>query len=506
MREVIVTMHTSESLGQYKRARLGRRSCPQFRWLFITLTLLSVAPFWTVHYPIITDYPNHLARWFVLHHGQDPLYHFSSLYAPAWGPLPYITSDILAVGLQYVLPIDVVGRCILSFCIVSVALASLFFLKKACPENSNLALFGIVVAFNPNFLMGSIGNQISIAFCLLVVGCWVSYCSSRRVGMALCVLFGLLITYFSHLIGFAVAGIVMGVYALFQKGRWKTLGALGVLSTPALAIFVYNQLRAGSASDLVYAGLTGWEKVRNLLFPIRMFTSWAVDVVVLALLAVVIVLVLMRDRQQTTIQPAWLAVCMVLALVYLVAPGEYRDGGYADVRIMPFLYFFILPVFRFARIPHYLVVGLAMLVLFRVVTVEQMFIVHQRELKQLTLAFNAIPRDAKVLPLVTLEGGRGLVGRGDVHHLTYGIIGRGFLVPTLFHLPGVQPIRLTGSVYCPNVFCFVTSASDAEWRQLELSYDYLWVQKGRNVLPFATWIGNPVFSNEYVTVYHLKHV
>ena len=34
--------------------------------------------------------------------------------------------------------------------------------------------------FNPNFLMGSISNQFSLAFCLLVVGLWVSYCRTRK--------------------------------------------------------------------------------------------------------------------------------------------------------------------------------------------------------------------------------------------------------------------------------------------------------------------------------------
>jgi len=39
-----------------------------------------------------------------------------------------------------------------------VVAATYFFLKKTCPENVGLASFGILVAFNPNFLMGSISN------------------------------------------------------------------------------------------------------------------------------------------------------------------------------------------------------------------------------------------------------------------------------------------------------------------------------------------------------------
>ena len=78
---------------------------PRMFWL---LSLIAVLPIWTVPYPVVTDYPNHLARWFVLFHMEDPNFHFATFYAPAWGPLPYITPDVLAMALQYVLPIDIV--------------------------------------------------------------------------------------------------------------------------------------------------------------------------------------------------------------------------------------------------------------------------------------------------------------------------------------------------------------------------------------------------------------
>lgn len=491
---------TSEFLGRRNQVGSGEVSFPRFRWLFVALTLLAVMPFWTVRYPVIADYPNHLARWFVLYHEQDPVYRFSTMYAPAWGPLPYITPDILAVALQYVLPIDIVGRCILSLCVISVAFGGLFFIKTACPQNFTLALFGLLVAFNPNLLMGSISNELSLGLCLLVVSCWVLYCSSRRASMALCVLFGLMLVYFSHLIGFFVAGIAMGVYALFQETRWKTLGVLAALSAPTLAVSGYNLRHGGPAAGFVYAGMTVWDKLRNLLFPVRLFTFKTLDALLLASLAILI-LFLIRAQRRIVIQPAWFAVCVVLLLSYLIAPGEYGNGGYADVRIMPFLYFFLIPVFQFSRIPRFLVIALASIVLFRVVTVEGIFAVKQPGLQQLTAAFDAIPRDARVLPLAIWQRDGGLVGQGDVHHLDYGVIRRGFLVPTLFHLPGVQPLRLTDNTYCLNVFCHVTNASDEEWRTIARSYDYLWLQKKPAILPFPSGMAGLVFSNESVAVY-----
>src|SRR6202451_3500177 len=249
-------------------------------WLLIVLTLVAVVPFWTVRYPVVTDYPNHLARWFVLFHMKDTAYHFASFYAPAWGPLPYISPDILAMALQRFLPIDVVGRCILSLCIVFVVAATYFFLKKACPENIGLASFASLVAFNPNLLMGSISNEFSLAFCLVVVGLWVGYCKEPKVLTAVGIAVGLLLVYLSHLSGFVVAGLVMGVYALFQEQRWKKLGILAVMSLPALLIFVFNPNHAGSGASFLYGKHFIADKLKHLVFPVRLYTSTTLDLIV----------------------------------------------------------------------------------------------------------------------------------------------------------------------------------------------------------------------------------
>jgi hypothetical protein len=473
-------------------------------WLLIVLTLVAVLPFWTVRYPVVTDYPNHLARWFVLFHMKDTAYHFSSFYAPAWGPLPYISPDILAMVLQYFLPIDIVGRCILSLCIILVTFATYFFLKKACPENIELASFGILVALNPNLLMGSISNQFSLAFCLLVVGLWVMYCSSPKAITALGIVIGLILVYLSHLIGFCVAGAVMGIYALLQEERWKKIAILAALSLPALWMFAYNSRHAGTGASIHYSERFVWDKLRNLSFPVRLFTSRGLDVLVLAVIVFLIILV-WKGRQSVAMRPVWLTVCAALLLVYVMAPSGYGIGGYIDVRIVPFLYLFLLAVWRFQRVPRYLYFGLVLLVLIRVATVEGMFIARQHELTQLTASFEAIPRDAKVLQILRIEPEVPLIGRGDIHHLDYGVIQRGFLVPTLFHLSGVQPIRLIGSTYCPNVYCNVFHASAIDWQQIANSYDYLWVHSYPEIIPSVLQIGDVVFSNDSVTVYRVRH-
>ena len=471
-------------------------------WTLFVLSIVAIVPFWTVRYPLVTDYPSHLARWFVLFHIKDGTYQFGNMYASAWGPLPYISPDVLAMALQYFLPINVVGRCILSLCIILIAYTTYFFLKMACPENVGLANFGILVAFNPMFLMGSISYMFSLAFCLLVTGLWVNYCKIPKVVAALSIAIALLLVYLSHLVGFFVAGLVMGVYTLSQEQRWKRLGILAALSLPALLIFVYDLSHAGSGASFAYVGYALWDRLKDLVFPVRLYTSKQLDVIVLASLALLTFLVL-KKRPKFEWQPVWLAVCAILLLVYFLAPGNYGFGGYIYVRFLPFLYLFFLAVIRFKRVPHSLYVGLALLVLFRVATWEQLFISRQRELAQLSASFAAIPQNAKVLPLTRLRAS-GVIGMGGLHHLEYGVIQRGFLDPQLFHMQGVQPIRLVGSPYCINAYCDVAGAPEIDWRQVANSYDYLWVYNNPEIKTFASGIGDMIFSNDSVTVYRVR--
>ena len=201
-----------------------------------------------------------------------------------------------------------------------------------------------------------------------------------------------------------------------------------------------------------------------------------------------------------------MAVCGVSLLTYFLAPGNYGLIGYIDTRFLPFVYLFLLAAIRFNRVPRCLYIGLALLVLFRVATVEQTYISRQPELKELNASFEVIPRNAKVLPLVRLPHDGSMTERGDIHYLEYGVIQRGFLDPMLFHLQGVQPIRLVGSPYCPNVFCdSANGAPEVDWQQIANSYDYLWVHSDPEITTFASQVGDVIFSSDSVTVYQLRH-
>ena len=106
-------------------------------WMTILLLALAgglLAPIWTVRYPPLVDYPNHLATAFVLAHLKDPAFRFRDFYAADWNSYPYLTMDVFLVGLQHFVSIDLAGRLLLSLCVLSVPSAAWFFRPSSQPR------------------------------------------------------------------------------------------------------------------------------------------------------------------------------------------------------------------------------------------------------------------------------------------------------------------------------------------------------------------------------------
>ena len=495
-------------VGDMSERDLKSNLSPALFWaLFGALSILTVLPFWTFRYPVLADFPQHLARWFVLYRIHDPAFRFSSYYTPDWGLHPYILLDIFGVWLQRILSIDITGRCVATICVLSVPFATLFFLRKAAPGNDSLALFGFLIALNPLLLMGFLENELSLGLCVFVVGLWVSYCESpQQLRVGLMIVVGILLVYLTHIIGFALVGLATGFYCLALKRPLRRLVELGLFALPALALFTFNMRLLLGGGNLHYGGRTAWDKFRNLVYPFRIFSRLE-DLIMLAALAAVLFL-LFQNREQIQWQKAWIIVCILLLLIYVCAPGEF-GGGYFDVRIMPLVYILALALVRIRKMPRTLTALIVLTVLFRCGSIEMLFRSKQHSLEERTLAFQAIPSGARVLPVVDInpEGVPSLVGNGFIHHIAYGVIRRGFLIPTIHSVPGLQPLRVTGARYCPNspnASCEVVSPEDTDWGQVAKYYDYLWVDTYPSSIPYVDSIADRVFSNGTVFVYRVR--
>src|SRR6478672_11765346 len=94
-------------------------------WVAATFAgLLAIVPLFLVDVPPLEDYPNHLARAYVLLFGaQDPF--LSRMYEPSWHVVPNLGMDLIVPPFLRVLPLHVVGRAFLGLVLLLQFVATL---------------------------------------------------------------------------------------------------------------------------------------------------------------------------------------------------------------------------------------------------------------------------------------------------------------------------------------------------------------------------------------------
>jgi hypothetical protein len=459
--------------------------------VFVLFALLAIIPLWIVKYPPLIDYPNHLARAFILHHLHDPNYLFGEFYAPDWGPNPYYLADFLVQVFQQFAGIYTAGRLLLTLCILGLPLSVAFFLHRANPGSEYLALWAFAVTYNPNFLMGFMSFELSIALCFIVVGVWLDYMRTGREKYWVLSLVLATLLFLTHLGGFAIAGIALMVYTALTSGFGRRLVRAGLIFVPGAAFFLYDRVHGWAGRGLDYSKWSIDLKLKGMVVPFKEYSR----LVEYFTIAAVILSIgyFLRRRRSLRVQYVWMAVVVAIVAVHWLAPDAYGDLGFVDYRfcIFAFLFSLAIPVFRGSRA---LVVALASAVfLLHVGEAGRYFISEQKHLTSLASEFRYIPRNAMVLAYTSRGAGVPWEKQDDLHFWGYGVIDRGWITPSVFHQSGVQPLLLRVPMYSDDDQ-YGDGLQDKRY-SAELvgrNYDYLWATNVDYLDPYLDRIAGPV--------------
>src|ERR1700730_11451568 len=181
---------------------------------FVAVLILAAAllvPIWSVAFPPLLDYPDHLARPFVLAHLADPAFTFSRFYRADWGAYPYLGMDASLAVLGRLFPIETAGRIFLSLCVLALPAAAWFFLRQVNPGEDAAALWMLLIAGNVFFLEGFLNFDLSLAVGFLELGFWLSWLAKRGIARWVATLVMFTALFFTHLLGFGRVGLVVGV-------------------------------------------------------------------------------------------------------------------------------------------------------------------------------------------------------------------------------------------------------------------------------------------------------
>ena len=427
-------------------------------WLAaVTLAVVLAVPFFLVDVPPVLDYPNHLARYFVLAHPDDP--YLSQIYQPQWRLVPNTGMDALGAVLLKLTSVHVGGRMLLALSLFAPVIGVIAYHRVAFGRFEYWPLASGLIAYNGIFFLGFMNFLLSLGLALVGAACWMA---QRRGGgrwgaVAVGGVAGALI-FLGHLFGVIMFALLIGaqewarLWSQRRSGDFVpqlavTVGLLALTLAPAVLLYLAGPLSEGAAAPGAWLG---FRKIWTSFTPFMTTNVWLTVWTATGVAAVL----LLCWRHAVLAPGIWLAM-LLLALLFLAAPTSIKGASFVDVRL-PLMIALLLfgglqPNFqrREAMVAAVIVTGLLVI---RTGYISSDWIAHRRDLADLRRAIAPLPPLSRVLVASSVVGtalydevpSRLLPGmyRLDRHLGALVAIERHGFWPLMFADPTQQPVEV----------------------------------------------------------------
>ncbi len=433
--------------------------------LFFLSLLSLLVPFIFIAEPPLLDYPNHLARTFILAHLDDPAFRFSEFYRADWKPYPFVLWDILMVALQQTFPVEPAGKVLVMMITVLLPIAVAWFLLQANRTEIKLTVLACTLTYYAMFLWGFIAFQLSVGLSFLMIGTWLWYRREPSIWRATLFLTLTYLTYLAHLLGFACAALILVLYELTDF-KWRALVRLFAALTPPSLLALWARPGLHDVNGLEWTSFM--QKVRLCRGLLIHGYNKELDLVFFGGLILCFIVAVLGNRE-LRINWRWMVVLISLCGVFLLLPHSWGTSVDVDSRVVPFIFLITLGVFRIGRRANWIVLLAVALTALRVDNVATGF---QREAKNDTAmndGIQLIPRNARLFVLVNQSADTDYLDDDNWHYWAYAVIRRGATTGGLFDIRGQTPMRIT---YEPYMRSFENGEID--WAFVSMYYDYIW--------------------------------
>jgi hypothetical protein len=421
-------MHASEQTERqvpFLMARPGRR---EGLWLAVLLALLACLPVLVVVRPQMTDYPSHLARYYIMLDAGRSAW-LEQYYTFKWSWSGNLGVDLLIWPMARLFGLELAGKIVAALVPVLCGLAMAaveWTLRRRIGLGTLLAF---VTIWSPALLMGLLNFSLSLACALFAFAGWVRL-EHWRWRWLLFLPVGVLV-WLCHLAGWGVLGVLVLVYELHQRRSLTALITPWPLALPALDL-----LTGGGPPGMLWYG----DNVANYKWAIwkmalRDQSKWF-DVGTLLFLVLAILAAALLRRIDWRLGFAALA----FALLSLALPRHLGGGDYTDYRLIAVALMTGCLAIDWAppRLVLWLAPGLYALRLALTTTAWQ---ASSREVEAMLPALDQLPQGARIAGAVLEETHVWAIDTLQ-HVPSYAAIRRDALVNTHFTEPGVHMLRL----------------------------------------------------------------
>ena len=219
---------------------------------YLVLVTLALSPLLWASVPPLVDYPDHLARmWILAQNGALPK--LASNYSVDWRVLPDLAMDLVVPPLAQILPLETAGRIFIALTLLSLLAGTVALHRVLYGRTGLWPLAALLFLYNAAFFWGFLNCLFGIGISLLAFSGWIAsreWRSAPRI-----VLFGAVASmlFFLHLFAFCLYGLAIGSYECGQRlaARERSLrGLFGLCMAslqfiPGLALWIASLAKAG---------------------------------------------------------------------------------------------------------------------------------------------------------------------------------------------------------------------------------------------------------------------
>jgi hypothetical protein len=433
-------------------------------WASLALILaMLVLPLFLADVPPLLDYPNHLARMFVLKHlPDDPV--LAQMYKAKWRILPNVGMDFLVPTLLNLLSLNVAGKIFVMLALILPMLGAVMLHRALFRVQSYWPLSTALVAYNTIFLLGFLNFLVGIGLALVASAIWYRQRQqgllTKRILLAL--IFALLI-FFCHLMAWVFFGLLLlsievgAAWTAYRGGKPYLPQCL----RSGLAIFVpfavpfvllltapiMNETgRQSGVFHALYKNIAHFHPAKKIEAALSTFMNYSLplDLVVALLTHVMLIKLLLKKHLILSPYPAFAII--VLALLFPFIPFYVRETAFMDYRLPLFVLFLVFagtePKDVSPRQFQSISVVIGVVFLVRLIIIGITWTGHNADLADLRRIIAPIEPGRSVLTVQTRgEMRRSFLGQRKGHEwrVTSRFLANG--IPTFLHLPALVVIE-----------------------------------------------------------------
>lgn len=324
-----------------------RHSAPEC--IFALLVIASLCPALLVPIPAMVDYPNHLARMFIL--SRDGTADANPFYQVTWAAYPNLAMDLIVPRLARLMSVESATRV---FYLVSqvLVIAGAVAIELVVKRRFNIAGFvAVIFLYNLPFAWGFLNFELGLgvalwgiaAFLLVQERHW-----SLRLGAHTALV---AILFMAHFFALGLYGVTIILHELWRAWAKKapvvdTLARLAVLALPLAALLGLMALSGGA----VGGEGTSWFLGFKPLWLIHILSGYSLILSAAGMAALIGLTYVAAKRGVLRFEPAGAWLAAGFAVLYVAMPSRLLGTSFVDLRIIVAAAL-ILPAFMSMSLP-----------------------------------------------------------------------------------------------------------------------------------------------------------